>query len=186
MYRDFDDPWRCNEATNDIRRDICLFYLFRDRRYQNILDIGCGLGAFTEKIRKTNGAGSITGIDISQTAISKAIQAYPQCHFKQSDICKEDLPATEKGYDLIMISEVLWYILPNLQDVFGKARDALTEDGRFFVELYYPQEQNYGKEYLTERSELIERYLIPSQFKVEREIVDYLTDGYVQMLTLTK
>ncbi len=47
----------------------------------NVIDLGCAIGIIPEQIRKISGAGTVTGIDISETGIEVAKRDYPLCSF---------------------------------------------------------------------------------------------------------
>ena len=54
------------------RKYDCLLSMLPRRHYGNVLDVGCGLGAFTRKLAPFSEA--ILGIDISEAAIAQARQ----------------------------------------------------------------------------------------------------------------
>jgi SAM-dependent methyltransferase len=187
MYRDFDDPWDCAKHASELRRDISLLMLLRDRRYARILDIGCGLGAFTERLRLANGQPcSVLGLDVSDTAIAKAGERYPDCRFQVLDVNQEPLPLVDGGHDLILISEVLWYVLPRLGELMAGIRAALAPDGVLFIQQFYPQKQSFGIDYLRSPDELLSRYLEPAGFVRLHEYRESVADGHVQLILLRK
>lgn len=187
MYRDFDDPWDCRKNVSELRRDISLMMLLRGRRFSRILDVGCGLGAFTERLRVANGVvESIVGVDVSATAVSKAREQFPQCRFEALDVTKDPLPRTQFGWDLVLMSEVLWYVLPQLRELFAGIHAALAPDGMLFIQQFFPDSQRFGLEYLRSPAELRERYLEPAGFQRECELLEQVSDGQVQLISLTK
>jgi SAM-dependent methyltransferase len=188
MYRDFDDPWECSKNVSMLRRDISLMILFRERRFNRILDIGCGLGAFTERIRVANGAcQTILGLDISETAVEKARRQFPKCSFTVLDVSNQPLPGEgQSAWDLILVSELLWYVLPQLKSLLSRIHGALTPSGTLFIQQFYPADQRFGLEYLTSPGELYDRYLLPAGFRRETELLEVIEDGRVQLASLTK
>ena len=188
MYRDFDDPWECRKNVSMLRRDISLMMLFRDRRFSRILDIGCGLGAFTERIRVANGAcQTILGVDISATAIQKAREQFGECSFEVLNVSNEPLPGEgQSAWDLILVSELLWYVLPELESLLSRIHAALTPSGILFIQQFYPTDQRFGLEYLTSPGDLYERYLLPAGFRRETELLEVVEDGRVQLTSLIK
>jgi SAM-dependent methyltransferase len=187
MYRDFDDPWECQKNVSELRRDMSLMVLFRNRTFGRILDVGCGLGAFTERLRATNGgAGEVLGLDISSTAVEKARSQFPQCRFEALDVTRESLPSGTGPWDLVIVSELIWYVLPQLGDVLGKIRAALAPGGVLFVQQYFPANQSFGLDYVRSPGELYDRYLSPAGFSREHEFIETVADGKVQLISLTK
>lgn len=187
MYRDFDDPWECRKSVSDFRRDLSLTMLLRNRRFGRVLDIGCGLGAFTDRLRTANGeATEIIGVDVSATAVGKARALYPQCRFEVLDIRSQPLPEGGSPWDCVIVTEVFWYVLPELGDILAKIYVALASQGILFVQQYFPAKQNFGLEYLTSPAELYGRYLQPAGFGREREYHELVGDGQYLLMTLTK
>jgi SAM-dependent methyltransferase len=48
----------------------------------SVLDVGCGPGSLTDALRSVSGGGTVTGIDISESAIAYAAKKYPDCRFE--------------------------------------------------------------------------------------------------------
>lgn len=186
MYRDFEDPWLCQRRNDLIERQVVL-QMLRDRHYSRILDVGCGLGGFTESLRKATGAAFVCGLDVSPTAITKASARYAGCQFGVADIRRASIPFVDEGpYDLVMLQEVIWYILPELAEVVGKIRRAMTENGILFVEQCFPAEQRFGKEFLQSADELLSKYLLPVGFKILMHYRQMLEGEMVLLLKLAK
>jgi SAM-dependent methyltransferase len=187
MYRDCDDPWECQKNVSELRRDVSLMLLLHERRFGRILDIGCGLGAFTERLRVANGeTTSILGVDVSSTAVRRAREQYPLCRFEVLDVTRDSLPGSTQAWDLILVSELIWYVLPQLPQLCAGIRAALAPTGILFIQQFYPGQQRFGLEFLKSPEELYERYLQPAGFRREREFVETVPDGRVQLLSLTK
>lgn len=187
MYRRFDDPWECRKNVSELRRDVASLLLLRGRRFDRILDIGCGLGAFTDRLRSANDeAQLVLGVDVSVTAIAKARVLYPQCRFEVLDVGRDPLPGGERSWDLVLLSEVIWYVLPQLGMLLDGIHAALAARGILFIQQFYPGNQRFGLEYLTSPEELYTRYLTRAGFRREHEFVETLSDGWVQLISLVK
>jgi SAM-dependent methyltransferase len=166
MYRDFDDPWLCQKRNESIERRVILAML-GDRQYGRVLDIGCGLGGFTDKLRRFVRASLACGLDISPTAVAKAAERFPDCEFVVADITRDKFPHEDRPYDLILIQEVVWYVLPHLSEIFARVHAALGPSGTLFIDQSFPSVQNFGREYLDSPDSLITKYLCPARFNVE-------------------
>jgi SAM-dependent methyltransferase len=70
-----------------------------------ILDLGCGLGWYTEKLSEF---GQVTGIDLSPEAIAKAKARVPHITFLAGDIYQMPLP--EATFDVVVSQEVLSHV----------------------------------------------------------------------------
>jgi 2-polyprenyl-3-methyl-5-hydroxy-6-metoxy-1,4-benzoquinol methylase len=155
MYKDISDPWGCSQGVDSLPNRIFLEMLFYpDTVYENILDIGCGLGDLSNMIYKKNiqnsgHGGRVTATDISVAAIKKAQIKYPEIQFKKFDLMNESVNGMRK-FNLITMSEVLWYMVSDLDKVFFKLSQLLTKEGKIAIKQYFPNKQSYFKEYLSE------------------------------------
>jgi SAM-dependent methyltransferase len=168
MYQNIEDPWNHGDATA-IQYDLALLLLKRHdicRKGGRILDIGCGKGAFTSRIRDALPSCSITGVDVSPTAIQHAREKYRSrnIEFHSLDIQK-DFRKIRPGYDLIVISQLVWYILPELEEILDYLIDhILAGNGYLLINqaFYKPEEQTYGKDKICSVEDLLGYIRIPS------------------------
>jgi ubiquinone/menaquinone biosynthesis C-methylase UbiE len=94
-----------------------------------ILDLGCGTGFYTELFRNM-GFDSL-GIDISQTAINKAKEKYPDSKFEVADAL--NLSYEKKSFNMIFLfgcSIVNTDDLEEIDRVFKYLLEYLTDDGK--------------------------------------------------------
>jgi len=145
MYRDIADPWGCDAEADGLNNQLFLELLCHRRSYQSILDIGCGLGGFTDRLWRRNGGGRAVGADVALTAVAKATARYPNIDFRVLNVLTDQI---DGSYDLILLSEVLWYLLDDLPGVFRKLSRALAGDGLLGVKQYFPEVQRFGAEKL--------------------------------------
>jgi SAM-dependent methyltransferase len=143
MYTDIADPWNCSKASNSLDNRLFFEILFYEHKYRKILDVGCGLGNTTYEYFCRNGGGYVEGYDVSPTAVLRANNAFPEVKFFVKNILTDKI---EKKYDLIILSEVLWYILESVKDVFLKLYSALSKNGVIGVHQYFPKKQRFGKD----------------------------------------
>lgn len=155
MYKDFDDPWeQTTREAHAIEKKVGIELLKRDNRKRPV-EYGCGLGHYTEDLRSNLGAA--IGIDISETAVTKAKQHYPKCDFIACDVL--DFHAVEKlAPDAILLIEISWYILEKLER-FKKHLSGIYggKDISFFHTLmtYAPGLQKYGTNFFTNLPEIM-------------------------------
>ena len=96
------DPWFYKDTPDDLNRREILRGVIPERRYKQVLDIGCGQGFITQILPGEN----ILGIDISNEAILKAKKHESNtCKFQQNSIF--DFEPKDKKYDLIIMDMVL-------------------------------------------------------------------------------
>ena len=80
MYRDCPDPWHQDELP-PLAEDIALLLLSK-RRYQRVLDIGCGKGRFTSRVKATTGA-SVTACTPMMLPVPDLVPEYQHGNLKE-------------------------------------------------------------------------------------------------------
>jgi SAM-dependent methyltransferase len=181
LYRDFKDPWDQTDVFNsgDSRRVLALNYCqrirseFKDRDQVRVLEIGCGFGHMTEALR-LDGFSSV-GVDISGEAVKQARLRHPKSVFFQRSISEVQL-LDELRPDIIIMSEVTWYVLDDLREFLGGlskfAKNKSTNT--FLIHLlntYPPNVQKYGRDFFTDLDGIL------GYFDLE-----YIEAGYVATL----
>lgn len=167
MYRDIGDPWGHGDAR-DIYYDMALYLLLRHdvcARGGTVLDIGCGKGAFTARLRETLHEDTrITAVDIAPTAIEKAVRMYgsPGIEFRTCDISREhrNLGIAQGSLDLVVMSDIMWYILPAFQDICCALKEYMKAEGFLLVNqtFYKPGVQTYGNEIVSTSEEMLKLF----------------------------
>lgn len=155
LYKHSIDPW----GQSGARQDIAPYYEFSRQRLATALlahtsgspfrgvEVGCGLGYVTERLRRDIG-GEWTGLDISNAAVLKARTLHPHCRFFTSDIRGAlPFPPSEVGaFDVVILSQMLWYVLDRLNDAVKNAVRMVKLDGLFVVSQAFLRNQLYGKD----------------------------------------
>jgi len=100
---------------------------------KNILDAGCGAGAFTARIAER--AQSCVGIDISTTMISIARENHPNVKFQVASLA--DLPFDDQTFDLVYSSLVLHYF-QDLKTPLKEIYRVLKPQGSFVLSIHHP------------------------------------------------
>lgn len=86
MYNKFDNPWHQKDIINESYSRWSTIFTLKRLNIRSAVEIGCGLGAFTNMIKEYLSSIDLVGIDISATAIDKAIKSYPGLSFRQGDL----------------------------------------------------------------------------------------------------
>ena len=130
LYEDNSDPWQYQTRWYEKRkRDICLAILPQPQ-YNNAIELGCGNGVLSELLAQR--CMSLVSIDGNQRAVQlakarlaevshvKVIQGViPNVLMTLNDAVLEAYPLTDgtstnkSPFDLIVISEILYYLSPN-------------------------------------------------------------------------
>src|ERR1019366_3143871 len=125
LYKNFDDPWYQSRADHqgDTRRQIALNWMRRlraDNGISRVLELGCGFGHLTDKLRQDGFAA--VGADISKTAIDKAREINPSSVFVQANVADFDVLAAFSP-DVFLMAEITWYILDELDVFLSRCRE---------------------------------------------------------------
>ncbi|HEX4152593.1 MAG TPA: class I SAM-dependent methyltransferase [Steroidobacteraceae bacterium] len=138
------DPWASGSPRYHYQRRKydALLALLPVRHYRRALDLGCGLGLFTERL--SGRAAEVLGIDISAVAVrhaSERTRAFKNVEMRQGNLMT--LGAELDGrFDLIVVADTLYYLPPPIQDEMLKSAAArisrlLTPDGTVMVVNHY-------------------------------------------------
>ncbi|MCL2420991.1 MAG: methyltransferase domain-containing protein [Defluviitaleaceae bacterium] len=105
-----------------------LEYITDDTADQSILDLGCGTGELTYELAKK--AGTVIGIDSSQSMIQKAKATYPQIEFHVMDACKL---IWQNHFDVVF-SNAVFHWIPDQASLLGNIHRVLKTGGRLICE----------------------------------------------------
>ncbi len=152
-------PWKQDELAFAIFSDIdisILKHFYKVHTCDKILDIGCGLGYFTDRIRFELDLNDcqILGIDVSETAIGSAREMFPRNDFKALNFFKDDIQEDVGKFDLVIVKDVLWYVIESI-DLFLDKVIALKSSYVYISQSFPAEEDFYGKETLCNSKELI-------------------------------
>ena len=174
----FDELWKQGDywqlETSDFERDKYAWEMnfLQDRRYQRVLEIGCGSGTFTRLLAGLSD--DVLALDVSTAAIERARQsgaASTTVEFRVGNIMESEI-AGDAPWDLVVMNETVYYLgwLYSFFDVAWLASRvfaATREQGRFFMANTFGESAGY----LLHES-LIKTYrdlFINVGFEVERE-----------------
>jgi 2-polyprenyl-3-methyl-5-hydroxy-6-metoxy-1,4-benzoquinol methylase len=158
MYKDIVDPWKQSDIRNNILshcRNAAILDMVR-LNVNSVVEMGCGLGYYTDFIKNSLPHINIIGVDISSTAIKKARQLFPSLNFEVGSIL--DVEKYSK-YDVFLCAGLIWYILQDMDEMFKRMKKYMGGGGGYFINtmtFYAPGIQKYGCEYFTNLKEFID------------------------------
>lgn len=166
-YKNENDPW--NQSGEDERlknyykysRKKIIDNIKNLKNINDILEIGCGNGHVSNLIQKNTNV-NVVGMDISETAINNAKFLFNNCEFRIGNIRDPNL-LIKKKYDVVLLCEVLWYVLEDLQTTFFNINKFLKKDGYIIVNHGFLKNQRYGRNKIDGFNGLI-RYLLSNNF----------------------
>jgi SAM-dependent methyltransferase len=173
MYQQVDDPWGCVKGAGALKNDLLIAAVTHVREdVRRALDIGCGLGGLTARLRQALPAVEWHGCDISSTAVAAAAQQHKEIHFFTHDLTTSDTLALPLGtLDLVTMAEVMWYVLPFLSKVLAQIYQALRPGGHLLILQYFlaPEHQEYGKDLVAGPDDLL-KMVTGAGFRVVEEV----------------
>lgn len=127
--------------TRDLDRRVTESTLV-DRKYQNILELGCGTGKNTALLHHIGR--KVLALDFSPGMLQQAKTKVRTDHvfFVRADLTKP-WPAKTGAFELVVCNLVLEHI-EHLDPVFYQASQSLTPGGEFFVSELHPFRQYQG------------------------------------------
>ena len=173
MYRNVRDPWHCVSLAHSFKNDLLLGAVTHvGGTVSRALDVGCGLGALTARLKTAVPDAEWHACDVSAAAIEKAAADVPGVRFFVHDLSRdEEVPLERGSLDLITMAEVMWYILPQLPTVLERFFDLLRPGGHLLVLQYFlkPEEQTYGKEWVAGPDDFL-RLLRAARFSIRHAV----------------
>lgn len=154
MYQKFEDPWIQSTQPNKYSRQMAIMNIKRFN-IKTIVEYGCGLGYYADWIHKETGI-VCKSIDISETAIKKAKEKFPHLNFETGNILDLDLLENKEQVDCILLADIMWYLLDNLNLINEKLLTHFR--GKYLINnfvTYREGVQKYGREYFTSTQEFI-------------------------------
>lgn len=170
MYRNaLEVPWHQDKTVHAIFSDITVA-IIRKCQPESLLDVGCGLGFMTERLRaEIPSLARVVGLDVSETAIIKAATMFPKIEFRAGTI-GADLGG--ERFDVVASKDVLWYVLEDLPGYLS----ALASKSKCWVYIgqSFPERRPFlGEEILPNAAGLLsfieEQGYLVSYFLVERD-----------------
>ncbi len=137
----------------------------------SILEIGCGIGAMSDRLSKQWPDAKITGIDISERSIEIATKLF------QSDNCKffTKLPSEEdnkKKYDLILLIDVIEHVEKKQRpELLTFIESNLKENGMLLLAFPTPHMLDINRKHFPEKLQPVEENIHINDLQNISEII---------------
>ena len=134
-----------------------------------VLDVGCGEGIFTNRLREVvkGDAGIVWGIDVSVTAIEQAKRRFWNLFFQVAPITA--IPFSDSAFDLVSCLDVIYYLDDaGRKKAVDELRRILKPGGHLLISTSWPRltKTRTGTSYMKPK-ELLE--LLGDRFILEKE-----------------
>ncbi len=135
MYRHAREiPWRQDELCRAWPAEVALSLIGSRAPYASILEIGCGLGYFAERL---TAFGPVHGCDVSPEAVRRAAARVPAIRFWPADVASAGFSVPMR-YGLVVVRDVLWYVCHHLEQVLANLDASLAPGGMLAVIQSFP------------------------------------------------
>ena len=139
---------------------------------------------------------SCTGIDISQTAISKARRLFPDITFLTKDILLDNISDLTEQFDFVYIKDILWYVIHDIDRFILKMRQMIAPNGFIYVFQSVPDlDKFYGSDLFPDTfaiasflARYFEKQYVSSTYEVnaKRVVGNYSKDKYLRFFGCKK
>lgn len=108
LYR-IKDPWNLDSPHEHYRFEATNRLILQEfGKVGTLLELGCGEGTQTAYLRRT--CDSMSAVDVSRTAVTRAQARLPDVDFAVGDLRHQPWINSGKRFDLIVACEVLYYV----------------------------------------------------------------------------
>ncbi|MBI3466792.1 MAG: class I SAM-dependent methyltransferase [Planctomycetes bacterium] len=131
------------------------------RRFERVLDAGCGTGVFAFQLVRTGRAARVDGIDVRREVVEEASRiarekGLDQLRFRVSNLDTWRLPWNQPPYDLIICVEALTYVRDRPDTMF-RLREALAPDGLLYLSLPHDKRLDNPRHFTIEETKAMLR-----------------------------
>lgn len=135
LYRANPDPWQFTTSAYEQAKYTETLAALDHRHFSAGLEIGCSIGVLTERLAPC--CDTLLGIDLAATALAAAAARcahFPHVRFAAC-IVPERFP--QGRFDLIMISEILYFLIPaDIATLASQVGNALAPGGTILLVNY--------------------------------------------------
>lgn len=153
LYRSEADPWGQSGAHGPMasyyaasRNRLATALMGHLRGNGERLEVGCGHGHVLAQLNNAVRGGRWHGLDVSPEAVERAQAHHPAFEFHVGDIRKTDVRRLgTKRFDAVILSQVLWYVLDDIDQTVANCRHLLRRGGILVIsQAFLRGPQRYG------------------------------------------
>ena len=174
-------PWHQDRDPDRADCRIAIELLRIGAPYGTTLELCSGLGYFAQFVQERVPMKSITGSDISVTAVERSRLLFPSLSFETLDLCQElaEQGWLGKSFDLVIIRASFWYLFPNMKRVVANLHTLVKSGGYLFVSQNFPplDRDFVGKEVIPSPDSLMSHFRGQFTFRAINQFDDRTTDG---------
>ncbi|RXF67937.1 class I SAM-dependent DNA methyltransferase [Hansschlegelia zhihuaiae] len=138
MFAADPDPWRFETSAYEAEKYRATVAALGGRKYRAALEVGCAIGVLTEKLSAH--VLDLLAIDVSETALARAATRCSGARFDRRAFPAE---APDGLFDLIVLSEVLYYLDDQDLSAAGRWADGALARGGDLLLVHWTGETDY-------------------------------------------
>lgn len=142
VYEADDDPWDFASSEYEAEKYAATLNALPRRKYENAFEIGCSIGVLTEKLAAR--CGELLSVDVSEKALIQAKKRCAELKNVRFEIMRIPEEFPNEKFDLILISEVGYYLSPkDWRRTLEKVSAQLKENGQIALVHWTPPVEDY-------------------------------------------
>lgn len=134
IYARDPDPWRFAESAYEQAKYAATLAALARPQYGRVLEVGCSIGVLTRDLAPR--CGRLLALDAAAAPLEAArarCAELPQVGFRQM-LVPQDWPVAEGPFDLILLSEVVYYLdAADVGRLAARVRDSLAPGGEVLL-----------------------------------------------------
>lgn len=142
VYDANDDPWNFETSRYEAEKYAVTIASLPQKKYKKTLEIGCSIGVLTALLaQKTE---HLLATDVSEKALEKAKERCKDLENVEFRLVSFPREMPNDRYDLIMISEVAYYLSPeDWENAITKLYDLMLPNGNIMLVHWLPEVHDY-------------------------------------------
>ena len=143
LYRTDIDPWDFRTSGYERDKYAATLAALPRARYRRALELGCSIGELTRRLRDR--ADTVLGLDVSAVAIAEARRVHggvSGLDFAVAELPRQWPDVPSEAFDLVVLSEVLYFLEPNEIDALAPRVAAALEPGGHCVAVCWTGEND--------------------------------------------
>jgi len=135
LYAQDPDPWAFERSAYEHAKYKATLGALSGRRFRSALEVGCSIGVLTEKLGSR--CHRLLAVDLAASALDQARRRCSSSHHIEFRQCAVPGEWPEGRFDLILLSEVLYFLNPReIRRTARLAASSLTRGGVIFMVNY--------------------------------------------------
>jgi cyclopropane fatty-acyl-phospholipid synthase-like methyltransferase len=112
LYESDPDPWKFETSVYEAEKYDATMAALGGRRFESGFEVGCSIGVLTARLAER--CDRLLAVDVAETALARARERCARLgHVRfENRRLPADWPEAEQNFDLIVLSEVLYFLAP--------------------------------------------------------------------------